>query len=545
MKERLLGAVAALAIALGALAVPIGAAPVQAASTCTGWASTLRPPTTIRVYRVATRRTQVVSFRTYVEKVMAAEWGPTNPPAALRAGALTVKQYGWYYTMHWRGGRDAIGRCFDVVDSTRDQLYNPARTVPLVTKAAVAATWWTSLRKGDFLFMTGYRPGTGVCTAHLDGWHLFQRDASNCARRYGDSTETILRRFYSNLSYVTPGANDVSGDGKGDAILAITDPATGVLTTRTLTTDGAYATAAATSASTAIATLAPGVLIGQAAGDVTGDGRVDLVQLVHDGDAVELQVAIATRGGFAPAVTWWSSATDPGLTPSADLRLVVGDFDGDGRADAGLIRLEPGATTPTALYVAISTGKAFAPVGAPRLALPDDLSAARFATGDFTGDGRADLAMLVPVNATTELRVAGSSPARTLAAPRLWTVDGLPTATLSFVVADIDRTGRDDIVVALPSGTGFRLMVNRATGTAFVRAWFGPALPQPLPTRMSAADLNADGRVDILVYEDLGVDPNAVPLGTSVLRLYSTAGSFTLSPWTSDAGLVFSSFAAY
>jgi peptidoglycan hydrolase-like amidase len=188
MRTRLIGGIAALAIALGALAFP-SAEPAQARSTCTGWTSTLVPPTSIRVYRTATKRTATVPFRTYVEKVMASEWGATAPAAALQAGAIVAKQFAWYYAIHWRGGRDAAGRCYDVVDSSRDQLYRPSRATVASHRAAVAKTWWVSLRKGDRLFLTGYRPGTGSCTAHIDGWKLYQSDAVSCVRRYGDSAE--------------------------------------------------------------------------------------------------------------------------------------------------------------------------------------------------------------------------------------------------------------------------------------------------------------------------------------------------------------------
>ena len=94
MRIRLIGGIAALAVALGALAFP-SAGPAQAGSTkCTGWTSTLVPPTSIRVYRTATKRTQTVRFRTYVEKVMASEWGRTAPDAALRVGAIAAKDQG-------------------------------------------------------------------------------------------------------------------------------------------------------------------------------------------------------------------------------------------------------------------------------------------------------------------------------------------------------------------------------------------------------------------------------------------------------------------
>ena len=51
-------------------------------------------------------------------------------PIWQRMGAQSVKQYGWYYTMHWRGGKvtnyNADGsvasvECFDVRDTTADR----------------------------------------------------------------------------------------------------------------------------------------------------------------------------------------------------------------------------------------------------------------------------------------------------------------------------------------------------------------------------------------------------------------------------------------
>ena len=192
-------------------------------------------PTTIRVYRTATRRTVTVPFRTYVEKVMAAEWGPTAPAAALRVGAVAVKQFAWYYAIYWRGGRDAAGRCYDVRDSSIDQVYDPRRTTVASHAAAVAATWRVSLRKGDRFFLTGYRPGTGVCTAHLDGWKLYQRDAVNCVRRHGDLAESLARRFFSHVSWITPGAGDYTGDGRGDLAVVSVAPDTGETTARVYT----------------------------------------------------------------------------------------------------------------------------------------------------------------------------------------------------------------------------------------------------------------------------------------------------------------------
>src|SRR5450756_575105 len=87
----------------------------QAASVCTGWTSTRVPPSTIRVLRTsgtASGYVQTADFKKYVQIVLAAEWPPSWPTEALKTGAIAVKQYGWYFTMHWRGGT-AHGACYD------------------------------------------------------------------------------------------------------------------------------------------------------------------------------------------------------------------------------------------------------------------------------------------------------------------------------------------------------------------------------------------------------------------------------------------------
>ena len=87
---------------------------------------------------------------------------------ALRAGAVAIKQYAWYYTMHYRGGT-GTGGCYDVVDNSNDQIYAPEKETPATSHIqAVESTWSESLtRNGAFVF-TGYRPGsTDVCAADV------------------------------------------------------------------------------------------------------------------------------------------------------------------------------------------------------------------------------------------------------------------------------------------------------------------------------------------------------------------------------------------
>jgi len=171
-----------------------------AAATCTGWTSDSLPPTTIRVLRTAgpaSGSVQVVPFHDYVTVVMAAEWGSSSPAEALKAGAVAVKEYAWYHAMFWRGKSAADGSCYDVVDSSMDQIYAPELRVPAASlTAAVEATWGISVRKKTGLFVTHYDGGSNVaCGANADGWHLYQVSAMHCARD-GMTAEAILETYY-------------------------------------------------------------------------------------------------------------------------------------------------------------------------------------------------------------------------------------------------------------------------------------------------------------------------------------------------------------
>lgn len=187
----------ALAIVLAtpfatSLAAPLagGGAPVRAGSSCgTDHDSLATAPSTIRVHRTETDTVDVVPFREYVGVVMASgEWPYYLPQAVLEVGATATKQYAWYYTLeghHRSWYRTADGVCYDVKDTTNDQLYRPERsTVRQNQLDAIEATWGLTLRKNDRFFLTGYRAGEEPeCGADANGWKIYAKSAVDCAEK--------------------------------------------------------------------------------------------------------------------------------------------------------------------------------------------------------------------------------------------------------------------------------------------------------------------------------------------------------------------------
>ena len=192
---------AVLAIFASLIALPItmpatalaGAKPQQ----CTKWSSTTEPPPTINVYRVSEGKVDTVDFKDYVLRVTSREWNVKQ--AALRqAGAVAVKQYAWYYVLHYRGGK-YNGSCYDVKDTTADQLYaeKTLSGLPSAVKSAVDNTWtWTLHRNGKFP-LTGYRRGADVACGANAGYHLYVKSARKCAIA-GWSAQEILAKYYTS-----------------------------------------------------------------------------------------------------------------------------------------------------------------------------------------------------------------------------------------------------------------------------------------------------------------------------------------------------------
>jgi Stage II sporulation protein/Fibronectin type III domain len=191
VRRLLAGALLTVLLWLPAVAAP---AAVHAA-VCTGWTSTTVPPPTIRVYRTGLKVVQTVDFETYVKTVMPAEWPSNWPIESLRAGAVAIKQYAWYYTIHYRGGTSQ-GNCYDVVDNSNDQVYAPESvTIYPSHVQAVESTWPESVLKGGSFILTGYRPGAPSDPCAPYNGYLNQQGARTCAL-LGDTGEQILQIYY-------------------------------------------------------------------------------------------------------------------------------------------------------------------------------------------------------------------------------------------------------------------------------------------------------------------------------------------------------------
>jgi hypothetical protein len=183
-----------------------GFAAQVAATSCSGWTSETTPPTTIHVFRHVTGAVDVVDFKVYAKNVLSREWIASWTTESLRSGALAVKNYAWYQVLHWRGGVNDEGVCFDVRDDTQDQVYDPSKPTYPTAASAVDDTWATLVTRNAHIFATYYNAGTSgePCGSNANGWKAYQWGTQACGLDGMAASQIILTYYYPNVIVTNP-----------------------------------------------------------------------------------------------------------------------------------------------------------------------------------------------------------------------------------------------------------------------------------------------------------------------------------------------------
>lgn len=348
-------------------------------------------------------------------------------------------------------------------------------------------------------------------------------------------------KFKANTGAVTHVPADATGDGKAD-LTALSDVGGG----RSVLWrwDAKPAGAAGPGLGSAIAPQgAAGIYVNGATqtaeGDFDGDGLSDVATLTQSGSNVVLTVQ---RSDSDQLTTTPVLATYTGWS-LANVKMVAGDFDGDGRADIGAMYQTSATTWEMRVILSTSTAGAisFAPVANWHTNTGSTWTSIVFAAGDFTGDGRADLMeFLDEGNNSTGMYLHASTGSAFPPGTRIWSsgAQNWAWSASMWAVGDVNHDGVTDIAALYNLGncdSGIYLAVIQPGGTMgpFGRVWESGANTWCWNNaRIQMGDYDGDGRADVgLVYRANG------PYQSQVWTASSTGTGFAAPVLRAQGGI--------
>jgi uncharacterized repeat protein (TIGR01451 family) len=214
-----------------------------------------------------------------------------------------------------------------------------------------------------------------------------------------------------------------------------------------------------------------------AVGDFNGDGRLDLVS-ANESTALNIgSVSVLFGRGDGTFQGTFQGAYS--VNSGRPTQVVVGDFNGDGKADLALSGLFG--------VVTIMLGNGDGTFHSPYF-LPVGTSSEALAVGDFNGDGNADLAVADDGGSVYVLAGNGDGTFQNAVGYSAGTIPS------SVTVGDFNGDGIADLAVA--NGSGFSVLLGNGDGTFQPKKAFaagGTALA------VAAGDVNGDGKIDLAV----------------------------------------------
>ena len=242
--------------------------------------------------------------------------------------------------------------------------------------------------------------------------------------------------------------------------------------------------------------------------DIDGDHKEDLITITTDANGVNPNI-------------WWqrstgSSFSSPQLVGvpslvSKNTEWSAGDITGDGYDDVIAFSKRSDAATNIIVFPSthgwLGAGQlASSPAEAPFMTT-------EFLPADQNGDGKTDLYAINRDPTTNRPKVyVLRSQGNNLAPPVLTAVPNYPNPDVKFTVSDFDGDHKDDLLLSTKrSDTAPNLQVWLSDGNASYKSmnlWSAPGVLRWADVQMVPADINADGKKDLLAIQNYnGTNP--------------------------------------
>ena len=265
-----------------------------------------------------------------------------------------------------------------------------------------------------------------------------------------------------------------------------------------------------------------------AVGDFNGDGKLDIVSVM--GGGWEIDVAPGNGDGTFQAPILNTFTLPSGHGPYA---IAVGDFNGDGRLDLAVLGIySPGPNSEVNIFLGNGNGT-FTHGGTYTAPNSSDgtIGSNSLYVADFNGDGKLDLAALVPynnLNISTVYIYLGKGDGTFQTAVGYSTIDPSHPNNVNaygMAVGDLSGDGKPDIAVT--QSNGMVVLLNKGDGTFGTATYHDNGLSHQSEIGIAIGDVNGDKKNDIVT---------STYLGDVVLFLNQGSGAFALKGSIGKAG---------